>query len=737
MEKTTERTPPPYSTQEQAATERGAGGKLRRQPPRRPPTTPYARPRQDQSLRGRLLSKLVDPACRLIAGGATRILPSLFKSFSTGSLPPPEPQARVRLDEDKEEYANEEDQNCSTFVAYETADTSGSTDGPKAVTDCAENGKGDQGDTNDDGLSEIEKLVMGKTFSRDEINRLIGIINSKAVDVPKVNQESKNLILSTGGPKGPIVATNLRTPTEEKRDDLVKSSGDVATPLPKPTLLNETAPSPIELAKAYMANRTSEVNIGSKSIISKDERQTMLADDFASEPFVPFASPKPSTGWPGSMVQDQRGYLTPQSQRSRFGLHNIPRTPYSRTIYSKSKSKLAHVRDEGDGFMNGSFSPLQRSQTPAYGQLRNNIMDNGHGSVGPIRSRYKGTAETPSRGSVYSHSTLNGSFPVVNSNVSKGLSPSIKRNMEQGGSSSSSVFQSIDKNRSSEMGMPPVHPHSSQMARTILDHLDRTLVTPKEKSEELKIATSWKLSQSSDANAAVLTGHNNMPNLGLDSSKSKDKINNRNPAPWKEKSISVASPESNLKKTISTSDLKVDSTVTIFGNEAGSSLDGGKTQHSQMKTAHKDLPRFTGVAVSEVVSEGPQKPSPNSSGNKPVLASISVTKPEQRWMFNSDNSTGFTFPVSASSGMSSEPPTPTIIPSILDSSQQHQPKEELTGPTYTFGVNRSSPALVFSFPSESSAPNHIDASDIITFNFGSDRSSRISFSPVGENTTCH
>ncbi|GMI97664.1 NUCLEOPORIN 82 [Hibiscus trionum] len=723
--------------QEQAATERGAGGKLRRQPPRRPPATPYARPQQDQSLRRRLLSKLVDPACRLIAGGATRILPSLFKSFITDSLPPPEPQVHVQLDEDIGEYANEEDQNRSTFVASETAGTSGTTDGPKAGSECAENREGNQGDTNDDGLSEIEKLVKGKTFSRDEINRLIEIINLKAVDVPKVDQECKDLILSTGGPKGPIVATNLRRPIEENQDDLSNSARDLATPLPKPTLLNETAPSPIEIAKAYMANRTSEVNLGSKSIISKEERPTMLAEDFASEPFVPFASPKPSTGWPGSVVQDQRGYLTPQSQRSRFGLHNIPRTPYSRTIYSKSKSKLAHVRDEGDGFLNDSFSPLQRPQTPAYGQLRSNIMDNGHGSVGPIRRiRQKGTAETPSRGSVYSHSSLNGSFPVVNSNVSKGLSPSIKRNMEQGGtSSSSSVFQSVDKNRSSEMGMPPVHPHSSQMARTILDHLDRTLVTPKEKSEELKIATSWKISQSSDANTAVLTGHNNVPNLGLDSSKSKDKSNNRSPAPWNEKSMSVASPESNAKKTNSTSDLKVDGTVTMFGNNAGSSLDSGKTQDSQMKTAHKDLPKFTGVAASEAAFEGLQKPSSNSSGNKPVLASISVTKPEQRWTFTLDNSTSFTFPVSASSGVSSEPPTPTIIPSMLGSSQ-HQPKKELTGPMYNFGLNRSSPALVFSFPSTSSTPNHIDASDI-TFNFGSDRSSRISFSPIGQNTTCH
>ena len=92
MERTTE-TAPSYSTQDPETTERGAGGKLRRQPPRRHPATPYSRPQQNQSLRGRLLSKLVEPAYRLIAGGATSIFPSLFsRPLTIDSLPLPEPQ---------------------------------------------------------------------------------------------------------------------------------------------------------------------------------------------------------------------------------------------------------------------------------------------------------------------------------------------------------------------------------------------------------------------------------------------------------------------------------------------------------------------------------------------------------------------------------------------------------------------------------------------------------------------
>ena len=47
-----------------------------------------------------------------------------------------------------------------------TTATSGTTDGSKAGSDFAENRKGDKGDVNDDGFSEIEKLMKGKTFSR-------------------------------------------------------------------------------------------------------------------------------------------------------------------------------------------------------------------------------------------------------------------------------------------------------------------------------------------------------------------------------------------------------------------------------------------------------------------------------------------------------------------------------------------------------------------------------------------
>ncbi|THG23547.1 hypothetical protein TEA_003916 [Camellia sinensis var. sinensis] len=64
--------------------QRGGGGKFRKPPIRRPPATPYDRPLPNQSQvaaqrpDGGWLSKLVDPAYRLISDGATRIFPSFF-----------------------------------------------------------------------------------------------------------------------------------------------------------------------------------------------------------------------------------------------------------------------------------------------------------------------------------------------------------------------------------------------------------------------------------------------------------------------------------------------------------------------------------------------------------------------------------------------------------------------------------------------------------------------------------
>lgn len=96
----------------------------------------------------------------------------------------------------------------------------------------------------------------------------------------------------------------------------------------------------MDIARAYMNNRKSEPGLLSDKI-PDEGRDLVHGDHQMSKPFIPSMSPSPSTCWPGAMSESQRGYLTPRSQRGgRFGLHSFPRTPYSRSIFSKPKSKV-------------------------------------------------------------------------------------------------------------------------------------------------------------------------------------------------------------------------------------------------------------------------------------------------------------------------------------------------------------------------------------------------------------
>ena len=145
--------------------------------------------------------------------------------------------------------------------------------------------------------------------------------------------------------------------------------------------------SPIEIARAYMDSRATDGGTSSKGVIQTVERRVLHGDEAVLKPYDPSPSVKTSTCWPGVVVQD--AYITPQSQRSRYGLHNFPRTPYSRTLLSKSKSRVYFVlvvlyfnvswcfqtcyifcsflfhqltRIEGD-YGNISSTPLSQSQT--------------------------------------------------------------------------------------------------------------------------------------------------------------------------------------------------------------------------------------------------------------------------------------------------------------------------------------------------------------------------------------
>lgn len=160
-------------------------------------------------------------------------------------------------------------------------------------------------------------------------------------------------------------------------------------------------------------------------------------------------------------------------------------------------------------------------------------LDDGHGSAGPIRRfRNKTVADSPSKPSVdFRFPSINAS-PAGSSQVWEGFSPAVKKNLEPAGTSKSSIFQSVEnKLASSKTSVPIVHPHSSQMAKTILDLLERNPPTPKDKSAELKLAALWKKSDSSTVSSAIPNQPSSSLYLGgLDSSRVTDRGDKMGPA---------------------------------------------------------------------------------------------------------------------------------------------------------------------------------------------------------------
>ncbi|KAE9604467.1 hypothetical protein Lal_00031945 [Lupinus albus] len=703
---------------------RGAGGKLRRPPPRKPPASPYARP--PDTTRRRWISKLVDPAYRLIAGGATRILPSFF------STPAPAPALPVTSSDTQDDQgkwqSGEQGHGDDGHKSYSHLQASKSTEIESAghisgelktssVIDLhRQDEKGEQSDKNT--ISDIVKLVEGNIFSRDEFSRLVEVLNSRAIDLPNVEKGKENNNLASRKDHQELALAHRlpKVSNERRHEELNGAIWGNSTPLGLSKVQDEIGASPIDIARAYMDSRASEAGPSSKSIIQTIESTVLHGAEAAIKPYDP--SPyKSSSCWPGAIVQD--AYVTPHGQRSRYGLQNFPRTPYSRSLLSKSKTRLTHM--QGDSHI--SSTPLRQSEATRYLQDKSkaDASESGYGSVGPIRrNRHTVGAQSSSRRPAYS--SLRG---PSQSGVNEGFNP-VTRSSDPDGRSSTR------KPLGFEVGTPTVPMHTSLMAKKILEHIDRNIPTPKEKSAELKLATEWKNTEPTILSKDVSPYKYD----GLDGKKSvlanEGQGNFHFGIPLKEiadKSINVT------KEGTSASNMNIHRSIPRLGNDAMTTQNFGGSQFSLTKsTEHQDVLKTLPSGGNPFELNLEKKPISNSPASKPLLPPISIKKHDPKWTLSSDNGSGFTFPISASSSVLSEPPTPSIMP-LFSTGDQHQSNERSTEPSYSFGLKNSSQALVFSFPSTSNTPVHNDAGEI-KFNFGSNNKERLSFS-FGKDAVCY
>ena len=226
------------------------------------------------------------------------------------------------------------------------------------------------------------------------------------------------------------------------------------------------------------------------------------------------------------------------------------------------------------------------------------MLDDAHGSAGPIRrTRNKAVLRTP-RGPSFSHSALRGHALVEDADVSRGFFPDVKKNLLSGATSSTSKSLLLDnKPHSDEVNVPTVHPQSSLMARKILEHLDRNPPTPKEKWDELKLASTWKKPLSSEV--ATTSGNTGTSHLGgFDFHKKKSIIDqkfstqgseDRRDSLFKDRQPEKKTKEATVavNKNASVSNILFGNTTTGHNENAVHSLDSKRSLDVRIKSPHE------------------------------------------------------------------------------------------------------------------------------------------------------
>ncbi|PIA57003.1 hypothetical protein AQUCO_00600015v1 [Aquilegia coerulea] len=757
--------------------ERGVGGKMRKEFVRKPHPTPY-----DRSS-GSWRSKLVNSATRLIAGGATRFFPSFFTK-PVSLLPSiDESMKQDACDDEGHEKLNDIqitrsregkqgplEEEASKFGSYMDVNAGNTLHRP---SDGA-------------GISEIEQMLKGKILSRDDLSRLTEILQSRIAvesDVDEHRNRNSNVVTEGDALDVSLSRENPEGPDDKKEAvSLNRVVGEIPDPYPQSSSRQDlVGASPIDIAKAYMGTLTSELGVGSPSGNLREETTPLPSNVFLSKSSIPSPKPESSICWPGALVQQSHPYLTPRTDRGRGGLHTFPQTPYSRSVYSRSTSKL----EDGGDRSRHIFSTNSKQLTPVYNRSQVKMTpassrNESFGSAGPIRRtrrKFHATATT-FKGAMSSRPASSGPLSNGSFGGSKNLLPIAKKIFEPGTSKSSiTQFQSLD----ASVGLSSSHSQSNDMAKKILEHLDRTTLTPEKKSAELKMATSWRKPSSSESTINVakapvsnpmVEGSKSQQNIQIFGQKVFDEGKGRgtplyNVQPEQRKldeGTDAVEPQTSLFTSFSSG---ISSGLAAGKSNAQDSTDLKKTPQfeankNEVSIGHDErlqneknlsLPQqkevgrqhFSGFVQSNAGYEAnnvPKKLSTHTYGNKPPLTSISIARPDPKYRVSFDNSFGFTFPVS-DSGSVSEPPTPSIMPSFSATSLP-LPKETRAipsngctmkegGPLYSFGSKTVGRAPVFSFPSTSSAAPR----DFSTpkFSFGSDKS-RLTFRSVGEYAIC-
>nr|XP_019704859.1 nuclear pore complex protein NUP1 isoform X2 [Elaeis guineensis] len=493
-----------------AAYEGGAGGKFPKRPSRRPPATPYDRP--PAAARGirhppvaepggsRWLSKLVDPASRIITRSASRLFSSVFRKRL--AAPPAAPE--------ENHLSRQEDPELpSTNSSSEVGEQCGC-GGEKAKDNCDAPGAWEEMNLDIGGISELEHLLKQKTFTRVEFDRLTELLRSRTVEpstsqpaVNYVNEEKTNISEQVNQNKESTAEPSTSKPahSHDKKEkpnipeqEVIASfrlRGSVTTPVNLAVRIpEEEAASPAEIAKAYMGSRSSKV---SPSTLSRQSQ--IFQEDAApqSKKSLDMAiAPRSAVRFSGIPEHTENGYMTARPH-GRSAIYRMSRSPYfkahqvttvrgGRSLDGYSGLSTSSQWTSTNVLQSGSKSALKRGSS---------VLDSDVGSLGPIRRiRQKSNVMSPSRNihlqSSLSRNLLPAPFVPRFRDANQGSASSIQKPLHLDGATDLQDAEN-GHDRTPSAGVVPIPPQSSEMARKILQELDKLVPSPNEKSSELKI----------------------------------------------------------------------------------------------------------------------------------------------------------------------------------------------------------------------------------------------------------
>ncbi|OVA17122.1 hypothetical protein BVC80_9045g12 [Macleaya cordata] len=571
--------------------EGGAGGKFRKKP-FRINATPYQRPptairNPHDGGRNGWISKIVDPASRIISKSAQMLFSSVFRK----SLPAPPPPV-TEANHDPREQFREADPIIPSSGAHGRVGNVG--DHPNSSSRV-------------DGINELEQILRQKTFTRQVfIDRLTELLHSRTVDVSPDDGKK------TSGPSTSQRETVQDNPelahmvVQENGMESQQLNGGISAPTVSSSALEQDLASPAELAKAYMGNRPSKVSPSTLGL-----RSQALREDVSLLMNVPFTPKSPSMSLvPRSAVRfagvSENGYLTPRP-RGRSAIYSMARTPYSR------------VHNTGTLKIDVNATPSTSSQWPRESNTlsggkqaskrRISVLDNDIGSVGPIRRIRQKTnmMMSPSKNmilpapgsSLSNHGTVHGSYAAHGSasstqkhllDVSKHNTSNLKQSENGHSSISTTSFASVPS-------------QSTEMAQKILQQLDKLVPSPKQKSSELKLAVAREKSPSK-LTLSMLKGQALRSVEDVDSSKVL--INAQNPGTFDGlggSSVSGSRDSTPRKKD------KVDENgptkIIAFGDKLAPKENGVQTTQSTKDTVPSD--KASDSAISNFAVRAPQK----------------------------------------------------------------------------------------------------------------------------------